>query len=295
MAALNVIDVSQWQGAIDWQKVQSRVDAVILRCGYGSDDPAQDDKQWRRNVTRCEALGIPYGVYLYSYADSKAKIDSEIKHVLRLLNGHMPAFPVFIDLEEHACGKYAKTAARTFVKAIKAAGYKAGVYTYESYYNSYLTGYSAPNLWVAKYSANRPSIGGVPYIAWQYTSSAQYAGITGRVDLSYFFKDFREKKKPGKTDPAQDATPTGSTLKLVEQVMLGKYGNGADRKKNLGSRYMEVQDMIDHIFESDDETLARETAGGRYGNGDQRRHILGGRYENVQRIIDGWWRDGDKF
>lgn len=63
-----LIDVSEHQGVIDWEQVKDHIDGVILRCGYGMDIASQDDKQWARNVAECERLGIPYGVYIYSYA-----------------------------------------------------------------------------------------------------------------------------------------------------------------------------------------------------------------------------------
>lgn len=68
------IDVSQYQGTIDWERVKaSGIDFAIIRCGYGMNQTDQDDNQWLRNVSECERLGIPYGVYLYSYANTVEK------------------------------------------------------------------------------------------------------------------------------------------------------------------------------------------------------------------------------
>ena len=80
---------------IDWNAVKnSDVEYVIIRCGYGDNYTSQDDKQWLRNVSECERLGIPYGVYIYSYAQTTAQAKSEADHVLRLLKGHNPTYPV---------------------------------------------------------------------------------------------------------------------------------------------------------------------------------------------------------
>ena len=80
------IDVSQHQGKIDWEMVKiSGIDFAVIRCGYGMDQTDQDDDQWLRNVSECERLGIPYGVYLYSYADTVEKAKSEADHVIRLI------------------------------------------------------------------------------------------------------------------------------------------------------------------------------------------------------------------
>ena len=72
------IDVSEHNGIIDWAQVKaSGIDFAIIRCGYGMDQTDQDDKQWLRNVTECERLGIPYGVYIYSYATNTDRAKSE--------------------------------------------------------------------------------------------------------------------------------------------------------------------------------------------------------------------------
>ena len=83
-----LIDVSEHQGKIDWEKVKPQIDGAILRCGYGSDYTNQDDEQFKRNADECTRLGIPFGVYLYSYADSIEKAKSEAAHVLRLIKGY---------------------------------------------------------------------------------------------------------------------------------------------------------------------------------------------------------------
>ena len=97
------IDVSSHQGKINWDAVkQSGIDFAIIRCGYGMDFEDQDDSYWEYNVSECERLNIPYGVYLYSYADSVYRASSEADHVLRLLSGHSPEYPVYYDLEENS-------------------------------------------------------------------------------------------------------------------------------------------------------------------------------------------------
>ena len=201
MMANLVIDVSEHQGSIDWNAVKGGIDGVIIRCGYGDDEADQDDRMWQRNVSQCESLGIPYGVYLYSYADSDAHARSEVAHVLRLLDGHDPQYPVYIDLEENVYGWYAKRCANIFCDAIEDAGYTPGVYTFESYYNSYMSGYGGPTLWIAKFGANdgvahdEPSIG-ASYDAWQFSSAFHTGGYGGNLDVSYFYFD------PSESGPA---------------------------------------------------------------------------------------------
>ena len=98
---MRVIDVSEHNGTINWESVKAAgIQGAIIRCGYGMDMTSQDDKQWSRNVSECERLGILYGVYLYSYADNADKARSEAQHVLRLIKGRKLSFPVYYDLEQ---------------------------------------------------------------------------------------------------------------------------------------------------------------------------------------------------
>ena len=95
------IDVSEHNGVINWEQVKaSGIDFAIIRCGYGMDQTDQDDKQWVRNVTECERLGIPYGVYIYSYATNTERARSEAEHVLRLIQGRNLSYPVYFDMED---------------------------------------------------------------------------------------------------------------------------------------------------------------------------------------------------
>ena len=96
------IDVSYRQGDIDWEKVKNsgQVDFAIIRCGFGMNETKQDDSKWKYNSSECERLGIPYGVYLYSYADTVAKAKSEANHVIRLIKGKKLSYPIYYDMEE---------------------------------------------------------------------------------------------------------------------------------------------------------------------------------------------------
>lgn len=200
------IDVSVHNGTIDWEKVKADgIDFAILRCGYGQNITSQDDKQWLRNVSECERLGIPYGVYLYSYATSPYGDGSttngasgEADHVLRLLEGHSPTYPVYYDLEEDTMARplYVKVLANmatVFCDKIAAAGYTPGVYANTSWHNNYLTDPVFDNWdrWVAQYNYRCTFTG--TYQLWQCTSSGAVNGITGnegRVDLNFELGDF---------------------------------------------------------------------------------------------------------
>lgn len=181
------IDVSKWQGEINWEQVKaSGVEFAIIRCGFGSDSTSQDDPYWLRNIKECERLGIPYGVYLYSYAKNTADALSEARHVLRLINGHNLSYPVYYDLEEETTiGSDFGAIADVFCNAIQNAGYAVGVYANLNWWNNYLTDarFSKWHRWVAQYNTTCKYEG--EYAIWQYSSSGSVPGISGKVDMNY--------------------------------------------------------------------------------------------------------------
>lgn len=184
------IDVSKHQGKIDWNKVKAAgIDFAIIRCGYGSDQTNQDDAQWAYNVKECERLGIPYGVYLYSYANTMDKAKSEAQHTLRLLKGHRPSYPVYYDLEDKVVAGAGTSAivnmANTYCSTLENAGYKAGIYASKSWWTSYLSSSSLNKYekWVAQWNSTCTYTGS--YRLWQYTSDGSVPGISGRVDMNY--------------------------------------------------------------------------------------------------------------
>lgn len=201
------IDVSAWQEKINWDKVKaSDVDFAIIRCGYGSDQRDQDDSQWLRNVQECERLGIPYGVYLYSYANTMTKARSEAKHTLRLLKeaNADPDYPVYYDLEDKLTRKEDNEEiveyARIFCSAIEAAGYEAGIYANYDWWTNVL--YDIPkdpafdnyDKWVAQYYY-RCDYKADEYRLWQSTSEGKVPGIIGNVDINFEFELERETNR----------------------------------------------------------------------------------------------------
>ena len=123
------IDVSHHQGTINWDAVAGQIDFAVIRCGYGGNLSSQDDRQWSANVAACERLGIPYGVYLYSYAATDDEASDEAQHVLRLLQGHTPQLPVYLDLEDSVISSNCSAAdilrhTTIFCNTIQAAGYR---------------------------------------------------------------------------------------------------------------------------------------------------------------------------
>ena len=286
--ALKVIDVSYHNGTIDWAKVKSSgVDGAIIRCGYGNNLTAQDDKQWKRNADECTRLGIPFGTYIYSYAKTDAQARSEAEHVLRLVKGYKLSYPVYYDLEEAGTQSGAVNRMKIFAEIIENAGYWVGVYCNKSWWDNTLKSLGDRyTKWIARYNS---TLGMSGVDMWQYTSSGSVPGISGRVDMNHCYRDFpKEISGSSSSSPSGSSStvPSGATLDLAVKVMKGEYGNGDARKSALGSRYDEVQDFINHISNSSAQTLASEVKSGKYGNGDTRKVVLGSRYDEVQKIVN---------
>lgn len=261
------IDVSYHQGTIDWDKVKSQVDFVILRVGYGDNITSQDDKQWKRNADECTRLGIPFGVYIYSYATNTAQASSEAEHVKRLVAGYNLSYPVYYDLEDAGTtGTVAANVkgdmAQTFCDIIKGAGYKVGIYANTYWFNNLLTDsrFNQWEKWVAQYS-NACTYGGT-YRMWQYSSSVPISGIAGAVDANYRYSGMgtNMNNKPTVNLATQGvylpspsgvvAQTTGSNSATVTwNPVAGSTRYIVYRKKAGDSKYLRVAVTIGTKFE----------------------------------------------
>lgn len=184
------IDVSKHNGTIDWNRVKSQVDFAILRVGYGNNMPSQDDEKWFYNANECQRLGIPFGVYIYSYAMNTAEAASEADHVLRLINGYKLTYPIYYDMEDAGTtGLLSAQAkgdlAQTFCDRIQSAGHKVGIYANTYWFTNLLTDsrFSSWEKWVAQYNSECTYSG--TYKMWQFSSDGYVDGVNGRVDVNY--------------------------------------------------------------------------------------------------------------
>lgn len=185
-----LIDVSEHQGVIDWEKARYHIDGAILRCGYGTDSVDQDDEQFRRNADECTRLGIPFGVYLYSYAKTVKAAQYEADHVLRLIKDYKLSYPVYLDLEEASTADGAVERAIVFGDIIEKAGYWCGIYANLYWWEKILkNGLERFTKWVAQYHSKCEYTGSNLDI-WQYTSKGGVPGIRGNVDMNECYRDF---------------------------------------------------------------------------------------------------------
>lgn len=210
--AIKGIDVSEFQGNIDWNKVKADgIKFAILRVGFGMDLTSQDDKYIERNISECERLGIPYGVYLFSYANTVDKAKSEAEHTLRLIKGHDLEMGVWYDIEDNkTSGSVNKETLtniiNTYCNTIKNAGYEVGIYASLNWLENKIESSVQKKypIWVAQYYKECQYKG--EYKIWQYASDGKVDGISGRCDMNYYYgeidsstdKDTSDKKEEPK-------------------------------------------------------------------------------------------------
>ena len=222
---LKGIDVSHYQGEINWEKVKPQIDFAILRCGLGDDIKSQDDKYFERNYAECTRLGIPFTVYFFSYAVNKAKVAKEIAHIKRLLNGKKINTPVYIDVE-NTMGLEWRTISNAdmlgimqeFNKQLNALGYKMGIYSSRlAFWNEKMTDkwYDSISKWVAEYGAKVNNFNRT-YDIWQHTSKGRIDGISGNVDMNVMYNSIftTEQPKPAlKPKPAPKPSNKNTAVK----------------------------------------------------------------------------------
>lgn len=201
------IDVSAWQGAIDWDTVANYgMGFVILRITEAGN---VIDNCFEKNYSGCQKHNIPTGAYKYSYAMTVAEIQSEARKVVEVLNGRKLQYPVWLDLEwnnQRSLGaEQIHKLAEAFEKIIAAAGYKFGIYCNVDWYLNVICSHLKKyDFWIARYPASdngtlqerlRPDFG----VGWQYSSKAKIPGITGVVDRNVFYKDYKGEDTVKKT------------------------------------------------------------------------------------------------
>ena len=195
MTEKTILDVSRWQGTIDWAKVAAsgQIDGVMLRVLGSKGGKPYLDPQFERNYAECTRLGLPVGGYYYSTALTKAQADAELEALKTALRGKTLQLPLAIDVEDPrlrslAPAKLSALVARA-ADRIETWNLYAMVYTYTNFADTALAAQPlAPyDLWLADYRGKRPAR---RHGMWQYTSRGQLPGISGPVDLSHAYKDY---------------------------------------------------------------------------------------------------------
>lgn len=295
MEKLKGIDVSAWQGEIDWDAVKATgIQFAILRCGYGMDLKEQDDKWFERNASECERVGIPYGVYLYSYANTVEKAASEAAHVLRLVNGHKPTYPIYYDLEDDdTTGKCSNDLilqiAKKFVDTLEEAGYWVGIYANLYWHNTHLTNswYDTKARWVAQYNSECNYHG--DYGIWQYSSSGTINGIAGYVDMDWAYIDYPAKIEQLVSSGTVYVVQPGDTLSGIASKYNTTYQTLASYNGISNPNIIQIGQEIHIPKRKSLEQLALEVYRGEWGNGAERVRkltIAGYDYDTVQEKVN---------
>lgn len=215
------VDLSYANKGLDYRLLkESGIEFAILRTGYGSDFPGQQDSLFEAHVAGCELAGIPWGAYHYSYARDKQGGVDEARHCLRLLAGRKPAYGVWFDMEDDSTlGGDLAGAAEGFCSAIEAAGLYAGVYANYNWFTHYLTApvFDRYDRWVAQY--NSVCELDKPYGLWQFTDKFYVGGVQMDCDIAY--KDY-----PALTQGGKPVGRKSRVLETQENQITNPFGGG---------------------------------------------------------------------
>lgn len=276
------IDVSEWQGRIDWEKVKPHIDFAVIRLGYGQNTL---DAEAKRNISECNRLGIQYGVYWFSYAYNVDRAKNEARNAiarLKELSGK-PDYPFWFDWEYDSRNHAAKLGysisdqllrdmAWAFCSIIEEAGHYAGIYANRDYVHNHYGEEILQrfDLWYAYLHDESDRDVNMHQFAFDY----QIDGINGNVDVNWCMADYPNIIAGMGTTSAYEK----SIDELACEVLEGRHGNGEERRKNLGGMYTFVQDRVNEILaERKAEQLtnvAWAVLRGDYGNEPDRSRLL---------------------
>lgn len=220
---LTGIDVSKHNGVIDWDKVKkSGIQFAILRCGYGRKHPDQVDEQFERNYRECKRVGMPVGVYHYSYAKDVEGAKLEADFMLELIAGKQFEYPVYFDIEDKSqknLGKKLLTDITVaFCEKVEAAGYYTGIYSNPDWYTNRLdpSRLGKFDKWLAHW-VTTPRWGNEFGGLWQYTDSGRVAGINTNVDMDVSYRDYPSIIKRAGLNGFGKVKETTYTIKAVKE------------------------------------------------------------------------------
>ena len=304
------IDVSKWQKGFDFdQALAEGVEFVILRGAYYTKKDTCFDTFYKQ----CKDRGIPVGVYHYTMAKNVAEAKREAEVMLGILAGKQFEYPIYLDVEDKtqkALGKDLLTAIiETWCDTLQKAGYYVGIYSTYAYLKNYthIDKLEKYDKWIAQWA--KKCTCPINYGMWQFGGETnkirtnKVAGVT--CDQNYCFVDYPSivrnagfngfKRQYGTNIPQAQEKPLKSVLDVAREVLDGKWGVGAERKRRLmqaGYDYNEVQAKVNELFKNGRKTvdeLAREVIRGLWGTGQNRKDRLtaaGYDYNAVQKRVN---------
>lgn len=291
------IDVSGYQGNIDWKKVKAAgIKFAIIKFGNIYDTDTNDiDSKFEINYKNAKANGLKVGIFFYNYCNEMSNLKKGLEWFFEKIKDKKLDLPIYIDMEDKSIAvetvETLTNQCNEFAKIAKQKGYKAGVYANLNWLKNELDPDKFDkdiSVWVAQYNNECQYEG--KYDIWQYTSDGKVNGISGRVDMNYLYnEDIMEETSITVEDKK-------SIDEIADEVIAGKWGNGTDRKTNLekaGYDYNEVQNRVNEILSKDNKKsvteVAKDVIAGKYGNGEDRKKKLeaeGYDYETVQAKVN---------
>ena len=240
-----VIDVSDWQGSIDWGKVKADgVVGAIIR--YADGDVL--DKRFKENMEKAKAAGIHIGSYIFSRAKTKAEAESEAARLYNACKPYDPDMPLYIDLEAKGLEKYADEVAIAFLKKMKALGGRPGVYANYNWWTNYLkktaSEYSNNAFWIAQYNKTMDYKPASRMGMWQYTSSGSVKGISGHVDLDHCYIEYWKEETPKAPTPGDKIAEKGWEYAYHNNTSDASYKSGKPKaayKKALDAAWGKIR------------------------------------------------------
>lgn len=216
----NAIDVSIFQYDIDWKKVKADgIDYAIIRIGgrgYGESGKLYSDDYFEQNYKEARAAGVKVGIYFYSQAKDEEEAREEVDYFMDILGGRDLDMPVYMDYEcptGSRISKMEKTQGTknviAFCKAVESYGYEAGFYSYPAFINKYVNPSQISGtyaVWVAHY--HKYCSYSYDYDMWQYTSGGKVNGISGRVDMNFYYDKNTKRKDLSKTPASLEYVKT---------------------------------------------------------------------------------------
>ena len=288
------IDVSAWQGKIDFKKVKkSGYEFVIIKAG-GNDDGYYTDSYFETNYVGARKAGLKIGAYYFVNRDFSAENAQKLAEVFcNIVKNKTFDFPLFIDVETTPTSARATvtTGINIFCNYLRKKGYKSGVYAsaVSGFVDRIDVKYLNPCVykWVASYSY-KPSAVGSDYCIWQKSSTGRVNGINGNVDINECYVDFKSAKTTA-TNKALTIDDIHNKYydiykRYASDVISGKYGNGTERKNKLVTLnidYNYCQSIVNEIINKSAKTakataktkynkIANDIINGKYGNGEKR-------------------------
>lgn len=284
MSEYKGMDVSTWQGAINWQKVKSSgIQFAILRVGFGRNDGfgCVLDNEFARNVKEASAAGVPIGAYFYSGARTAEGAQREAQFVVDALNKYPKAFtyPIAFDLEDQSqqgLGKQRLTdLVLAFCKVLRDAGYYPMLYSNLNWLYNLLDDSKLQGIdhWVAQWNSKCTYKGTV--CIWQHSAKGAVSGISGDVDMDISYVNYpqiikekgyngfkkEEEDMPKRYNTIADvkADPTAKEFylptleKLIDKgILKGKGGEGDNMVIDYSEDALRILVMLDRAGKFED-------------------------------------------